>query len=234
MGCRTLLLTMSAAAVGRMSCNPAIGGTAKGHLVREIDALGGEMGKIADATGIQFRVLNKSKGPAVWSPRCQNDRAWYSEEALKRVRSEVNLSILEDSITGLEVSGDPKSVTGITTLSGGQIKCKSLVVCAGTFLRAIMHTGTENTPGGRFGESAAEEFTVVLQKLGFVSGRLKTGTPPRVNLRSVRLDRMEEQHSDEIPQPFSFQNESITNRLIPMYLTHTNKATHAELSLGFD
>lgn len=234
MGCRTLLLTMSAAATGRMSCNPAIGGTAKGHLVREIDALGGEMGKIADATGIQFRLLNRSKGPAVWSPRCQNDREWYSAEALKRVREESNLTIFEDSIVGLVVDGDPRKVTAITTLSGTRFDCKSLIVCAGTFLRAIMHTGTDNSAGGRFGERAAEELTIVLQKLGFVSGRLKTGTPPRVDLRSVDFAKMEAQHSDAIPQPFSFQNESITNRLIPMYLTHTNPATHTELMKGFD
>jgi len=236
MGCRTLLITMSADAIGRMSCNPAIGGSAKGHLVREIDALGGEMGKISDFTGIQFHLLNRSKGPAVWSPRCQNDRNWYSEEAARRVKLQENVTILEDSIVDLVIEevGGRKRLHGVRTKLGKKISCATAILCAGTFLRALMHTGMNNEPGGRFGEGASGGITESLQNLGFESGRLKTGTPPRVDLTSLDLSQMTEQHSDPVPRPFSFQNERITNRLIPMYLTHTTKETHAALSLGFD
>lgn len=235
MGLATALITMSASAIGRMSCNPAIGGTAKGHLVREIDALGGEMGKIADATGIQFKVLNKSKGPAVWSPRCQNDRDWYSEEALQRLRNQEGLEILESSIEEIltESTDGRRLVTGVTTRDGRTIACKALVLCAGTFLRALMHTGLNQRPGGRFGEDPSTGITEKLQALGFVSGRLKTGTPPRIDFRTVNLKETEEQASDNPPRPFSYQTERIRNRLIPMYLTHTNRDTHRELEAGF-
>ena len=235
MGCQTLLVTMSLESIGRMSCNPAIGGTAKGHLVREIDALGGEMGKIADATGIQFRVLNKSKGPAVWSPRCQSDRDWYAQEALKRLKFENTLAIFQGSLNEIHVKESNKGlkIIGISTESGDQFSCKSLVICAGTFLRAIMHTGLNTKSGGRFNENSSGGITERLVKLGFVSGRLKTGTPPRVDFRSVDLNKMEEQQSDKIPQPFSYQNSEIKNKLISMYLTHTNRETHSVLSEGF-
>lgn len=238
MGCKTALLTMDRRSIGRMSCNPAIGGTAKGHLVREIDALGGEMGKIADATGIQFKMLNKSKGPAVWSPRCQNDRDWYSAEARKRVENQENLYILEELLEEVHTcqNGLPgkKQVTGFTTGSGASISCRCLILCAGTFLRGLLHTGLQETTGGRYGEPASKGITEDLERLGFVSGRLKTGTPPRVESDSIRFDELEEQHSDDPPRPFSFQNQRISNRLIPMYLTHTNEQTHAALRKGFD
>jgi len=238
MGANTLLLTMDAKAIGRMSCNPAIGGTAKGHLVREIDALGGEMGKIADTTGIQFRMLNRSKGPAVWSPRCQNDREWYSREAARRVIQQDGLSVLEDSLAELHVEetgfSERRKLTGITTGRGYKIRCGGLVLCAGTFMRAIMHTGLGQTIGGRFGEPASSGITEQLEKLGFVSGRLKTGTPPRIDLETIDLSQTEEQGSDNPPQPFSYQTERITNQLIPMYLTHTTPATHETLKKGFD
>src|SRR3970040_933490 len=163
MGCSVLMVTMKKESIGRMSCNPAIGGTAKGHLVREIDALGGEMGKIADATGIHFRMLNKSKGPAVWSPRCQNDRQWYSDEARRRVESQDGLSLLEDAVAKIfaETNGIPtrRKLSGVRTEKGALIRCKSLVVCAGTFLRRLMHTGLKSTVGGRFGEPAAHGLT---------------------------------------------------------------------------
>lgn len=238
MGCSTLLMTMDKKSIGRMSCNPAIGGTAKGHLVREIDALGGEMGKIADATGIQFRMLNKSKGPAVWSPRCQNDREWYSEEAKRRVEAQERLDILEDGVVEIftEQNGMPGryKLTGIRTTHGRIIQCKALVICAGTFLRGLMHTGLQSKVGGRFGEPASSGLTENLEKLGFVSERLKTGTPPRIDINSIDFSRVEEQHSDNPPEPFSFQTEAITNKLIPMYLTHTNEGTHNVLRKGFD
>lgn len=238
MGCSVLIVTMDMRAIGRMSCNPAIGGTAKGHLVREIDALGGEMGKLADATGIQFKLLNQSKGPAVWSPRCQNDREWYSREAINRINAQTGLDVVEDAVLGIIT--EEKSTTegwilkGLLTKNGNKIKCKSLVLSAGTFLRALMHTGLQNKAGGRYGEAPANSLTENLESLGFVSGRLKTGTPPRVSLKSINLAKTEEQHSDSTPQPFSFSTREIKNRLIPMYLTHTNGQTHSILRKGFD
>ena len=236
MGCKTALLTMSKDSIGRMSCNPAIGGIAKGQLVREIDALGGEMGKIADATGIQFRVLNKSKGPAVWSPRCQNDREWYSKDAQLRILDQENLTVIEDSVVDVNTEGNNGkfSLSSIVTTSGKEISCKSLVLCAGTFLRGLMHTGLSNRPGGRFGENPSTGITESLHRLGFISGRLKTGTPPRIKLQSINFNQCEEQGSDDPPAPFSFQNESITNRLVPMFLTHTNSRTHKVLERGFE
>jgi tRNA uridine 5-carboxymethylaminomethyl modification enzyme len=238
MGCDTLLITMSKSAIGRMSCNPAIGGTAKGHLVREIDALGGEMGKISDKTGIHFRMLNRSKGPAVWSPRSQNDREWYSVAAAEALANIPNLTIIEDSVKSIQVSDNtghiPRQITGIETNSGLYITCKSLVLCAGTFLRGLLHTGMSHTPGGRFNENPAIGITESLERIGFRSGRLKTGTPPRIDLRTIDLARVEEQHGEENPTPFSFATERITNRMIPMYLTYTNERTHAILQKGFD
>ena len=232
MGCATLLISLKANAIGRMSCNPAIGGSAKGHLVREIDALGGEMGKIADATGIQFKMLNTSKGPAVWSPRCQSDREWYSDDAQKRILKQENLEVLEDSVAEILVDGTV--LRGIKTFLGHEILCTSMVLCAGTFLNGLMHTGEKNRVGGRFGEAPARGVTESLRSLGFVSGRLKTGTPPRIDLNTIDLSKTEIQHSDDPPIPFSYQNEKITNRLIPMYLTYTNTNTHAILEKGFD
>jgi tRNA uridine 5-carboxymethylaminomethyl modification enzyme len=232
MGSSTLLVNLQRESIGRMSCNPAIGGTAKGHLVREIDALGGEMGKIADTTGIQFRMLNTSKGPAVWSPRCQSDREWYSREAQRRVCSAPGLDMLEDSVCSLAI--DDGMLQGIVTEKGHEIGCSSLVLCAGTFLNGLMHTGEQQRPGGRFGEAPARGITECLMSRGFVSGRLKTGTPPRISFSSINLDAVEPQGSDDPPTPFSFQTERITNRLVPMYLTYTNTRTHDALRKGFD
>jgi len=238
MGCSTALITMDTNSIGRMSCNPAIGGTAKGHLVREIDALGGEMGKLADATGIHFRVLNRSKGPAVWSPRCQNDREWYSNCAKMAAVGQSDLTVIEASLSEIITCKDgthyKQRLSGIVTSSGRKISCRCLVLSAGTFLRGLMHTGLTNTIGGRFGEKASAGVTENLERLGFVSGRLKTGTPPRVDIRSIDLSKTEAQDSDSPPQPFSFQNETIKNKLIPMYLTHTNECTHNVLRKGFD
>ncbi len=232
MGCRTALITMDPKAIGRMSCNPAIGGTAKGHLVREIDALGGEMGKIADATGIHFRMLNKSKGPAVWSPRCQNDRDWYSREAAKRIYAQDGLEIIQDTLQDLSLSG--KGVSGARLGSGREILCSSLVICSGTFLNAVMYTGLNRKDGGRFGEPPALGLTQRLAALGFTTGRLKTGTPPRLRRGSIDFGRTEEQKPDPDPVPFSFQNGRILNPQIPMFLTYTNGETHAILRTGFE
>src|SRR5271169_6536193 len=165
---------MSIDSIGRMSCNPAVGGTAKGHLVREIDALGGEMGKIADATGIHFRVLNKSKGPAVWSPRSQNDREWYSKEARRRILGQNNLQVLEGSLRDILIDGN--AVRGGILSDGSVIRCSSLILCSGTFLNAVMHTGMVSAQGGRFGEQSSTGVSERLVEAGFRTGRLKTGT----------------------------------------------------------
>ncbi len=232
MGCSVLLMTMDIAAIGRMSCNPAIGGTAKGNLVREIDALGGEMAKIADVTGIQFRMLNKSKGPAVWSPRAQNDREGYSAEARRRVEAQESLHIMQDMVT--EVLATDGHISGVDTGTGTRIACKALVVSSGTFLNGVMHTGLKKSIGGRFNEPPAVGLTASLEKLGFVSARLKTGTPPRVDRRSIDFSKVEEQPGDQDPQPFSFQTKEVTRNQVSCFLTYTNKDTHALLRTGFD
>ncbi len=231
-GCETLLLTMDVNAIGRMSCNPAIGGTAKGQLVREIDALGGEMGKIADATGIHFRMLNTSKGPAVWSPRCQSDRDWYSREAKRRILQQEGLTVLTDSMVDIII--ERGAVAGLRTLTGKEVHCKCIVLCSGTFLNGLMHVGERSTVGGRFEEPASSGLSDHLRAIGFVVGRLKTGTPPRLDRSTIDFGRTEMQLADPEPVPFSFQTKRIENRQIPMYLTYTNERTHAELRKGFD
>lgn len=232
MGCSVVMVTMDNAAIGRMSCNPAIGGTAKGNLVREIDALGGEMAKIADATGIQFRMLNRSKGPAVWSPRAQNDREAYSVEARRRIEAEENVYILQDMVTDMHTE-DGKMV-GVETGTGVKIPCKALVVSSGTFLNGLMHTGLKSRIGGRFNEPPAVGLTASLERLGFVSGRLKTGTPPRVDRRSIDFSKVEEQPGDDDPRPFSFQTKEVTRDQVSCFLTYTNHTTHEVLRTGFD
>jgi tRNA uridine 5-carboxymethylaminomethyl modification enzyme len=236
MGFDTLMVTMEISKIGEQSCNPAIGGTAKGHLVREIDALGGEMGKIADVTGIQFRMLNKSKGPAVWSPRCQSDREEYAKEAQKRIFSQDRLDVIQDTVDEvlIKIIDQIQTARGVRTSKERIIQCRAVIICAGTFLRGLMHTGLNSTPGGRYNEQAANHLTSSLEKLGFETDRLKTGTPPRIDFHSIDLSRIERHNSDEEPAPFSFQTEKITNTLIPMYLTFTNLKTHAILRTGFD
>ena len=232
MGCQTALVTMDPAAIGRMSCNPAIGGSAKGHLVREIDALGGEMGLIADATGIHFRMLNTSKGPAVWSPRSQNDREWYSREARSRVENQPGLDVITGFLSDVIV--EDGAVRGVVVNGDQKIACKALILCSGTFLNGLMHTGERTTTGGRYDEPASTGLTEKFTALGFVAGRLKTGTPPRLDLQSIDIAETEPQPGDENPTPFSYRNERISNRQIPMYLTYTNARTHDVLRTGFD
>ena len=232
MGCPVTLLTMESSAIGRMSCNPAIGGTAKGHLVREIDALGGEMGKLADATGIHFKLLNKSKGPAVWSPRSQNDRDWYSREARRRILEQAGLRVVEGCLQDILI--EQNSVKGGVLTDGRVLACSSLILCSGTFLNAIMHTGTYSAQGGRFGEPSSSGVSERLIDIGFKTGRLKTGTPPRLSKKTINLGETEEQKGDENPAPFSFQNVKIENPQIPMYITYTNEETHDILRTGFD
>ncbi len=234
MGCSVGLVTMDRLALGRMSCNPAIGGTAKGHLVREIDALGGVMGLIADRTGIQFRMLNKSKGPAVWSPRCQSDRKLYSEEASRIISNTENLEIVEDSAIGIIVENG--KVVGVETKSGEEIMCRALVLSSGTFLNGLMHTGLNKTSGGRFGEQPSTGITESLAKLGFEYGRLKTGTPPRLKKNSINWSILEEQPGDENPQPFSHQTDLSQFPFLSQvscHITYTDKEVHRILEKGF-
>ncbi len=237
MGLSVGLMTMDPDAIGRMSCNPAIGGTAKGHLVKEIDALGGEMAKIADTTGIQFRMLNKRKGPAVWSPRSQNDRAWYSRDATRRMKEAPDVDIIQEMLYDIIVdarNGKAVELKGVVTKSGRKIPCKAAILCAGTFLNGILHTGMNKRKGGRYDEKPATGLTQSLMKLGFETGRLKTGTPPRIHLDSIDLSSVEMQPGDNPPVPFSHETARITNEQIPMYLTYTNPKTHEVLRKGFD
>ena len=234
MGCFVALITMDRYAIGRMSCNPAIGGTAKGHLVREVDALGGLMGKLADMTGIQFRLLNKSKGPAVWSPRCQSDRKLYSEEAYNMISVTNNLEIVEESISDIIVENG--EVKGVETSSGKKIFSTAVILSSGTFLNAKMHTGLNATSGGRYGEKPSTGITESLVNLGFETGRLKTGTPPRLAKDTIDWDILEEQPGDLIPQPFSYQTDTTNFPYLPQvscHITHTNITVHKILEKGF-
>ncbi len=241
MGCRTLLVTLSADQVGQMSCNPAIGGLAKGQLVREIDALGGEMAKVADETGIQFRMLNTGKGAAVRSPRSQNDRAAYRAAMKRRIEQQPNLSLLQATAeallveSGKAVPSTALRVTPSTALRAGGIRClggieirsRAVVLTTGTFLRGLIHVGPAQMSGGRMGEPSAEGLSASLIAAGIQLGRLKTGTPPRLDGRSVRLDELKLQPGDDAPQPFSFSTISLPGPQLPCWLTETNPATHA-------
>jgi len=234
MGCSVGLVTMDKSAIGRMSCNPAIGGSAKGHLVHEIDALGGFMGIIADKTGIQFRVLNKSKGPAVWAGRCQSDRKLYSQEAVNITTSFNNLEVIEDSI--IDINEENNRISFVKTISGNEFKCKAVIICSGTFLNGLMHTGLTSLKGGRYGENSAMGLTESLIKMGFLSGRLKTGTPPRLKKDSIDWEILEEQNGDENPQPFSLRtskNQFPLLQQISCYITYTDRVVHSILEKGF-
>lgn len=232
MGCRVALVTMDPLAIGRMSCNPAIGGTAKGHLVREIDALGGMMGLLADASAIQYKMLNRSKGPAVWSPRSQNDRDQYAAAARIALERTDGVRILTGSVDKLHVENH--RIAGITTSTGTEITAPSVIICAGTFLNGAMYTGLSKSIGGRYGEAPASGITETLLRYGFETGRLKTGTPPRVSLHSIDLDETTPAPGDEHPQPFSFQSPVPDFTQVPCYITHTHGGTHEIMREGFD
>src|SRR4030095_14443395 len=234
MGCSVGMVTMDLDAIGRMSCNPAIGGTAKGHLVKEIDALGGVMGRIADDTGIQFRILNRSKGPAIWSPRCQNDRELYSKTAKEYILSCENIELIQDTVE--ELVTDNGKISGILTSLGYNIECRAVIITSGTFLNAVMHTGHSQSEGGRFGEKSAKGLSNHLLNQGFITGRLKTGTPPRLQLDTIDFSSCDEQPGDSNPEPFSVFSNGRFPRLkqISCYLTYTNNNTHEILRTGFD
>ncbi len=230
MGTTTLLITMNIPTIAQMSCNPAIGGPAKGHLVKEIDALGGEMGKAIDETGIHFRMLNLSKGPAVWAPRAQADRLEYSIRMRCAVESQPGLEIFQGMVIGIEVKG--KCVSGVITETGQIFKSSSVILTCGTFLNGLTHIGLKSFPAGRAGEFPATGLTENLNRLGFASGRLKTGTPPRVDARSIDFSKLEPQPGDPSPRPFSYQTKNINTEQVNVYISYTNPHTHEILRSG--
>ncbi|MBN1155085.1 tRNA uridine-5-carboxymethylaminomethyl(34) synthesis enzyme MnmG [candidate division KSB1 bacterium] len=232
MGMKTILLTMDINTVAKMSCNPAIGGLAKGHLVREIDALGGEMGRAIDDTGIQFKMLNRSKGPAVWSPRAQADRLYYSLRMLEAMQNQRNLDLKQTMVVGILTQQE--RVTGVRLFTGSEIYGDAVILTAGTFLNGLIHIGMFSFPAGRSGEFAAIGLTGDLNRKGFVSGRLKTGTPPRVDGRTLDYEKLEPQYGEDDPQPFSFRTKRIDNARVPCYLTYTNTNTHDIIRSSLD
>ncbi|MEA3464399.1 MAG: tRNA uridine-5-carboxymethylaminomethyl(34) synthesis enzyme MnmG [Thermodesulfobacteriota bacterium] len=232
MGYKTLLLSLSLDTIAQMSCNPAIGGLAKGHLVREIDALGGEMAHNIDATGIQFRTLNTKKGPAVRALRAQADRARYSERMKQVVENQSNLHLKQGSVERLLIESD--RVVGIATKDGVVFKGKTVVLTTGTFMHGLIHVGLNNYPGGRAGEPPSVGISGQLKALGIEVGRLKTGTPPRVFNGSIDYSKTEIQPGDTPIHPFSFLTEKITRPQLPCYITATNEKTHDEIRVGLD
>ena len=235
MGCSVGLITGEAAAIGRMSCNPAIGGTAKGHLVHEIDALGGVMGELADATGIQFRLLNRSKGPAIWSSRCQSDRDAYAAAAQALVAAESGITVVEEMV--IDVAARGGRVAAVVTAGGGEIGCRALVVASGTFLNGVLFTGLNGRAGGRHGEQPATGLSEAFRRLGLTTGRLKTGTPPRLQRTSIDFSVLSEQPGDAEPVPFSRRTDPAQFPRLPQvscHITYTNPATHELLETGFD
>ena len=233
LGCSTLLVTMSLQNIAQMSCNPAMGGIAKGQIVREIDALGGYSGIVSDNTAVQFKMLNKSKGPAMWSPRVQSDRMRFAEEWRLRLEQTQNLDFYQEMVKGLVIKNN--KIEGIVTSLGIEIKAKTVVLTNGTFLNGLIHIGDKQFGGGRAGESAAFGITDDLVKVGFEAGRMKTGTPPRVDGRSLDYSKMREEPGDDIPDKFSYSDE--TKPLIHQmlcHMTYTSNEVHSILREGFD
>ena len=232
MGASTLLITMNLQNIAQMSCNPAMGGIAKGQIIREIDALGGYSAIVTDKTAIQFKMLNKSKGPAMWSPRAQSDRMMFAETWRTMLESTPNLDFYQDSVNGLLFNGS--KIIGVKTALGLHIKAKSVIVTAGTFLNGLIHIGDKTFGGGRAGESSSTGITEDLVLKGFESGRMKTGTPPRVDGRSLDYSKMEEQPGDDHPETFSYLDTQPLAKQRSCYLTHTNPNVHEVLRGGFD
>ena len=233
MGSKVLLVTMNMNTIAQMSCNPAMGGVAKGQIVREIDALGGQSGLISDQSMIQFRMLNLSKGPAMWSPRTQNDRMRFAEEWRLNLEHTPNVDFWQEMVSGLLTEGN--RITGVRTSLGLEIKSKAVILTNGTFLNGLIHIGEKKFGGGRTGEKAATGITEELIALGFESGRMKTGTPPRVDSRSLDYHKMEEQKGDEVPGKFSYHPSTKpleTQR--SCYITYTNHDVHDTLKTGFE
>ncbi len=232
MGSKVLLVTMNLQTIGQMSCNPAMGGIAKGQIVREIDALGGYSGVISDKSAIQFKMLNKSKGPAMWSPRTQNDRMRFAEEWRLALENTPNVDFYQEMVSGLIIENG--KACGVKTSLGITIKSKSVVLTNGTFLNGLIHIGDKQLGGGRAGEKASTGITEQLVQLGFESGRMKTGTPPRVDGRSLDYSKMIVQPGDEIPEKFSYSNTKILSQQRDCHMSHTSELVHDLLREGFD
>ena len=233
MGSKVLLCTMNMNTIAQMSCNPAMGGVAKGQIVREIDALGGMSGIISDKSMLQFRMLNRSKGPAMWSPRSQNDRMRFAEEWRLSLEANENVDFWQEMVTGILVEN--KRACGVITGMGLEIRSRSVILTNGTFLNGVIHIGEKKLGGGRTGEPAAKGITAQLAELGFEAGRMKTGTPPRVDGRSLDYSKMEVQQGDENPEKFSYSNETTPlTQQRTCWITYTNKEVHQTLETGFD
>ena len=232
MGSKVLLVTMSLQAIAQMSCNPAMGGIGKGQIIREIDALGGMSGIITDKTMIQFKMLNLSKGPAMWSPRAQSDRMRFAEEWRLTLEANPNVDFFQDMVTNIIVEGE--KVVGVKTSMGAEIRSRAVILTNGTFLNGLIHIGEKQFGGGRMGEKAATGITEQLIDLGFDAGRMKTGTPPRVDGRSIDFSKMEEQAGDENPQRFSFKETPALKQQRSCWITYTNPKVHDLLREGFD
>ena len=232
MGSKVILITMNINAIGSMSCNPAMGGIAKGQIIREIDAMGGLSGLVSDISTIQFRMLNKSKGPAMWSPRSQNDRYLFSKTWRKLLEKNKNISFRQDTVDKLLINST--KVIGVKTILGSTIKAKSIILTNGTFLNGLIHIGDKNFQGGRSGEKASTGITEQLISLGFKSGRMKTGTPPRLDGRTINYKILEEQKGDDEPKKFSFSTKTkACNNQKSCFITYTNLTTHKILEKGF-
>lgn len=232
LGSKTLLVTMNMETIGKMSCNPAMGGIAKGQIVREIDALGGYSGIIADTSAIQFKMLNLSKGPAMWSPRTQNDRMLFAEEWRLALENTPNLDFFQDMVKELIIENN--KITGVITSIGVKFRAKSVILTNGTFLNGLIHIGEKQLGGGRMGEPKAFGITEQLVSLGFEAGRMKTGTPVRVDGRTIDFSKMEEQKGDENPQKFSYLDTPKLTHQRSCYITYTNETVHDILREGFD
>jgi tRNA uridine 5-carboxymethylaminomethyl modification enzyme len=232
LGSRTLLVTMNMQTIGQMSCNPAMGGIAKGQIVREIDAMGGYSGIIADKSAIQFKMLNLSKGPAMWSPRTQNDRMLFAEEWRYALENTPNLDFFQDMVKSLIIENN--KAVGVVTSLGIEIRANAVVLTNGTFLNGLIHVGDKQLGGGRMGEPRAFGITEQLVSLGFEAGRMKTGTPPRVDGRSLDYSKMEEQKGDENPQKFSYLDSPKLTKQLSCHIVYTNEAVHDILREGFD
>jgi tRNA uridine 5-carboxymethylaminomethyl modification enzyme len=232
LGSKVCLVTMNMQTIAQMSCNPAMGGVAKGQIVREIDALGGYSGIVTDHTMVQFRMLNMSKGPAMWSPRAQSDRMLFARKWRNMLEEHPNVDFWQDMVTGLVVRGG--IVRGVVTGMGLEIPARSVVLTNGTFLNGIIHIGEKQLGGGRAGESAARGITEQLIELGFEAGRMKTGTPPRLDGRSLNYEAMTEQPGDENPAQFSYTDTPKLTKQLPCHITYTNDKVHEVLQTGFD
>lgn len=235
-GSKTLLITMNLDAIAKMSCNPAMGGVAKGQLVREIDALGGLSGIVSDKSGVQFRMLNLSKGPAMWSPRCQSDRSLYSKLMRAELEKIENLHFRQDNVVDILTNKSGDKVTGVVTQTGQTFEASSVVLTSGTFLNGLIHIGESQYGGGRSGERASIGISASLEKLGFEVGRLKTGTPPRIDGRSIDYDKLEVQYGDDNPNPFSFTTKKLPSgdEQLTCWIGYTNSRVHDVLKTGFD